>query len=297
MTGSGEQISGDIKLTPRWRDMVDPFSLAFSDFRLLGVLGWPPAGNDVFYVEGEYCGAPCRAFIKVARQSGADVANEYRTLCRIPFSFVPRALDFCAGPPAFIVTAEAPGERLSSILGDNSGMRSLDFMGTYGRTLAMFHSLDIPCEPVKHRPFFDIAESGYFDRYGLGAWERFLRRSTPDGCSECFVHGDFHYANVLWQENRIACVLDYELSGLGIREFDMAWALCLRPGQRFLTARREIEAFLAGYEELQRFSPKAFEYYYVLIASRFFAMGDAEYREALLRLTEAAVASYMEVGA
>ena len=36
----------------KWRETVDPFSLKFAKFKLVEVLGYPHAGNDVFYVKG-----------------------------------------------------------------------------------------------------------------------------------------------------------------------------------------------------------------------------------------------------
>ena len=38
----------------KWRDTIDPFKLKFNDFVLKKVLGYPHAGNDVFYVIGFY---------------------------------------------------------------------------------------------------------------------------------------------------------------------------------------------------------------------------------------------------
>lgn len=268
----------------KWRETSDPFALPFHDFELKRVLGYPHAGNDVFYVEGIYKGESCRAYIKVERQAGADVLNEAQIISHIPFKFKPEVLDLGVQSPAFIVTREAPGERLSMIVGDNADMRSLAFMREYGRALAMFHGLDMPCGDVKHRRFFDIPGAEYIEKYGLREEEEFLRSHSPEGSSRCFVHGDLHYANLLWQGSHISAVLDYELSGYGVREFDMAWALVLRPGQRFLDTLGEIERFLVGYVELHSFSRKAFGYYYVLIASRFYGMGDAGYQLRLKRI-------------
>jgi hypothetical protein len=69
-------------------------SLRFSHFQLESILGYPHAGNDVFYVGGVYEGRPCRAFLKVERQTGADVENEIRTIQTLPFSLKPEILAF-----------------------------------------------------------------------------------------------------------------------------------------------------------------------------------------------------------
>ncbi len=63
----------------------------------------------------------------------------------------------------------------------------------------------------------------------------------------CFVHGDFHYANLLWKDGHISGILDFELAGIGDRDFDIAWALILRPGQKFMRTEEELREFIAGY--------------------------------------------------
>ena len=39
-----------------WRDTIDPFTLPYRSFKPLEILGYPHAGNDVFYVKGLYHG-------------------------------------------------------------------------------------------------------------------------------------------------------------------------------------------------------------------------------------------------
>lgn len=85
-------------------------------------------------------------------------------------------------------------------------------------------------------------------------------------------------------------MLDYELSGTGIREFDLAWALVLRPGQKFLKTAEERELFLSGYLETQPFSRRAFEYYDVLVCCHFYPMGDGGYQSDIKRSTESVIA-------
>jgi len=268
----------------KWRETADPFSLPLRKFKITEILGYPHAGNDVFHVGGIWERKPCRAYIKVERQKGADIQNEAETIARLPFDFAPKVLEYFPKEPRTLVTLEAKGERLSAVVGDNRDRTSLAYMKAYGRTLATLHGWRIACEKVKHRDYFDIPGEAYFKEQGLERVGEFLMRNPPEGETACFVHGDFHYANVLWDGPRIGCVLDFELSGEGIREFDIAWALVLRPGQRFLKTREERNLFLAGYSEAQTFSKRAFCYYYALIACRFFSMGDAEYKNELKRI-------------
>ncbi len=41
-----------IDFPDKWREMVDPFTLKYNQFKLMEVLGYPHAGNDVFYAKG-----------------------------------------------------------------------------------------------------------------------------------------------------------------------------------------------------------------------------------------------------
>jgi aminoglycoside phosphotransferase len=265
-----------MKQPDKWRETIDPFSLEFKQFKLSRVLGYPHAGNDVFYVEGLFEGDSVRAFLKVERQKGADVANEVRIMAQLGFSFVPEILEYNLTPPKFILTAEMPGDRLSVLVGDNAGKLSHRYLRTYGRTLAAYHGLALDCEPVKDRRFFHVRPRDYYEQRGLLDAYDFLMSRPPEPGEPCFVHGDFHYANILWQNEQISAVLDYELSGLGNREFDLAWACFLRPGQKFLDTWEEVELFLAGYAEEGAFDRSAFEYYFVLLGTWFLAFGGDE---------------------
>jgi len=273
----------------KWRETTDPFALPLKEFKITAVLGYPHAGNDVFYVEGVHRDRPCRAYIKVERQAGADLKNEAETIALLPFAFVPGVIEYSEGEPRFIVTGEKPGRRLSRIVGENANMESLGYMAEYGRTLALFHSLGLERPRVKPRRFFQLPEHEFFVEHGLQKEERFLLNNPPTGSTECFVHGDFHYANVLWDDGKISCVLDYELSGTSVREFDLAWALALRLGQKFLKTAEERELFFSGYSETQPFSRRAFAYYYLLVCCHFYPMGDGGYQDGIKRITESVI--------
>ena len=270
----------------KWRDTIDPFTLPLSKFRLIEVLGYPHAGNDVFYAAGEYEGRPCTAFLKVERQAGAALENEAAVLRALPYPYKPRLLEYIPGPPAGLVTEACEGDRLSVLTGNAGRSEALEYMEPYGVALAQLHSLEVPWGDVKHRRFFDLPQPDYLEKHQLETYAAFLFSHPPEGESRCFVHGDFHYANILWKDGRISAVLDYELSGHGVREFDLAWAVVLRPGQQFLKTREELERFLKGYRAAQTFSYPAFRYYYILAALWFYGMGDEAYRQDLRRILD-----------
>ena len=103
--------------------------------------------------------------------------------------------------------------------------------------------------------------------------------------SHCFCHGDFHYANILWAEHHISGILDFELAGYGNREFDIAWALFRRPGQKFLLTERELQEFVRGYRQFGVCDLETVKTYMAQCYVHFltFCGNDAEYSEYVRR--------------
>lgn len=77
----------------------------------------------------------------------------------------------------------------------------------------------------------------------------------------------------------ISGILDFELSGYGNRDFDIAWSLILRPGQRFLKTEKEKSIFLSGYAKHGQYNISNIHYYMAQIYVYFlsFCGDDAEY--------------------
>ncbi len=273
-----------------WRETCDPYALPMTAYRIGRVLDYPHGGNDVFHVTGVCGRRPCAGYVKAERQAGADVRNEIELLRVLAYDKKPRLLDWSLTEPVFDVTEECSGRRLSALLQEAPPGAALGYMEPYGAELARIHGLDMPWRPVKHRRFFDRPGPEHIRKYGLTDLAALLDGCPPAGESCCFIHGDFHYANILWQDGAVSAVLDWELAGTGVREFDMAWAVLLRPGQMFLNTPEQVRAFLAGYGARQDFSRPAFVHYYILTALHFAALGDERYRRALTALCRAVAA-------
>ena len=270
----------------KWRETADPYALPYRQFSLLEVIGYPHASNDVFQVTGLYGGKETEAYIKVARRQDADLENEIRTINAIHCPLAPEIIDHDAEKKLFCVTAAKPGLRLSMIVGDNSNLASLDYLFEYGQTLAKLHAQQGSFPDVKDRKFFHIPDRQYFTELELDFVYDYLIANQPKTIHKCFCHGDFHYANILWHEKRMSAILDFELSGCGNRDFDIAWALILRPGQKFLKTQQEIALFLDGYLSVGSCNPDDVRYYMVLIYSYFYKVGsdDPDYQSFLRNL-------------
>ena len=78
----------------KWRETIDPFTLNFKNFILKEILGYPHAGNDVFYTKGIYNNKEIYSFIKVNRQTGADVKNDIEVLNKLHIENIPQIIDY-----------------------------------------------------------------------------------------------------------------------------------------------------------------------------------------------------------
>lgn len=261
-----------MKQPEKWKETVDPFSIKFNKFKLLEVLGYPHARNDVFYCKGIYEGREVFCFIKYASKKDSNMLKEVNMIKSLNFDFLPELLDYDEAG-TFIVTKEIVGERLSYIL-QTSSDKSIDYMFEYGKTLAQIHLTSIDCEEVQHRKFFDVPALDYMKEWGIKFVSDYLQKMRPQHINKCFCHGDFHYANVLWRDKKIAAVLDWELSGIGNKEFDIAWAIINRPSQKFLKTDKEVKKFLKGYKSINKCNLKYVEYYMVLIYSHFISVDE-----------------------
>lgn len=245
---------------PKWRETCDPFALDYSNFKPIEILGYPHAGNDVFYVRGSANNSETTAYIKVARQKGAAVDNEVNILAQLEAPIFPKVLDYDRKHGLFSVTSDMPGLRLSTIAGENRDLVSFSYMEEYGEALGRLHKLKISAKPQADRKFYHPPTEEILEKLNLLYLEDFFHHKQTDS-KTVFCHGDFHYANVLWRNHHISAILDFELAGYGNRDFDIAWALFLRPGQKFLKSDQEQELFLKGYQKYGTCNVDAIKYY------------------------------------
>lgn len=249
-----------MKHPDKWRETIDPFSLPYKSFKPTEILGYPHAGNDVFHARGIYDVQEVQAYIKAARQKGAAIENEVAILSQLHSPVYPTVIDYGFAGTPFSVTLELPGERLSTIVGGNETLESLRFMEEYGATLARLHQLSVRAEMVKDRRFFHAPPGELLKTLGLEECKGYFE-NPPKESVQCFCHGDFHYANILWNNHHISGILDFELSGIGNRDFDIAWAMFRRPGQKFMKTEAEQESFLCGYQQVAPCDRYAVKYY------------------------------------
>ena len=286
----------------KWRELnVDPFSLDLGAKLVLEqVLGYPPAGNDVLLCRGRYKDQPLEFYLKLPRHKDANFANEAAALIHLAKTPIPAPQVLAYGQHAeteteFLAITAMPGQRMSGKLVEDywgPARKNIDpYLVKIAESLAQIHALDLDWPPVTPRTQFVIPSVVDTDNPS-GDWLHeqifWLEENKPEPTAPCFVHGDHHYANLLWEGDQISAVLDWELCGMGWREFDIAWSLLPRQGQRFLNTVEQHKVFLDAYQAHQPFDRFAVVWCVGLIATHFLSLryfwDDQEYHALLKRL-------------
>ncbi|MGN1000536.1 MAG: phosphotransferase family protein [Bacilli bacterium] len=241
----------------KWRELsIDPFTIPFKTIKLKEIISYPPAGNDVVECNCFINNISFNVFIKIERSRMANFMIEakhleilYRSgyLANIPEIYeVGKVKD-----KMYLVLEKMEGERLSNIFNENISFKEKKrYLINYGRMLAKIHK--IPCykfDFAKQRIINDFPKERDYKNIDefIKPYIIYLKNNKPDMNANIFIHGDFHYANILWKNKEISAILDFEYSGRGFKEQDIAWACALRPTQHFMNDVQDIKCFLRGY--------------------------------------------------
>jgi len=238
----------------KWRDsLVDPMDIPFKNIKINKIISYPYAGNDVFECIGIYKDKKVNFFIKLERSKLANFDNEVYILNLVKDKF-PVPIVYESGVYnncKYIVLSKLKGDKLSSIL-KNTNDSSMDYLYSYGLMLGSIHSLSIKADKAMQRSINDYPNKEKYN--DLSSLEEkiinYLIVNKPNIVFDVFIHGDFHYANILWHNKKITGILDFEYAGIGFKEQDIAWSIILRPNQEFLYTIKEIKEFLRGYNSI-----------------------------------------------
>lgn len=164
-----------------------------------------------------------------------------------------------------------------------------NYLIKYGEELANIHNIPNQLfEYSKQRIINDYPKENDYniDDEQIIFYIDYLIKNKPDINNNCFIHGDFHYANVLWKNNNISGVLDFEYSGKGFKEQDIAWSLILRPMQSFMDNKSDIQAFLKGYNLKGNYNNKTLKWCLINGYCHFYLMNcsNIKYKEKIIKL-------------
>lgn len=245
----------------KWRDLsIDPFDIIFKNVKINNIVSYPYAGNDVIECDGVINDKEENMFIKIERSKVSDLENEVYVLNTLYnnnyYTKIPKVYEYGSyNNKKYIVLEKKNGNRLSEII--NKENKEL-LLKKYGKELANIHKIDkFMFKKALERDinFIPIDSDDNIIKY-----INYLKSNIPNFEYNTFIHGDFHYGNILWNNNIVSSVLDFEYSGIGVKEQDIAWVCILRPNQKFMDSIHDIKMFLSGYLEEGNFNIQIFKW-------------------------------------
>lgn len=242
------------KIQEKWRDsLIDINDINFKNIKFEKIISYPPAGNDVFECIGIKDNKEINFIVKSERGPFADFSNEIKVLEKLKDKLpIPTVIEHGSiNNHTYIVLSKIEGEKLSDIFKEDKTANKNKYLFNYGKELAKIHKLNIDWTPAKLLNINDIPTLDHYKEFN--SWEtkiiNYLKETKPKDIKyDTFIHGDFHYGNILWDNYKIKGILDWEYSGKGFKEQDIAWSLILRPGQKFMDNKEDITSFLEGYK-------------------------------------------------
>ncbi|MCI9585424.1 MAG: aminoglycoside phosphotransferase family protein [Bacilli bacterium] len=277
------------KIEEKWREsLIDIKEIDFKNIQFEKIISYPPAGNDVFECIGKKDNKKINFIIKSERGKFANFENEIKVLPKLKKLLpIPSIIEYGKlDNYTYIVLSKIEGEKLSDIFKENdiSDIERNDYLFKYGCELANIHNIKIEWTIARQRPINTYPSKEEYQN--LTDWENsiidYLKETKPKQLNyDTFIHGDFHYGNILWENNNISGILDWEYSGIGLKEQDIAWSVILRPGQQFMNTKEDITSFLKGYSSNQTYNKQVLKWCLLNGSMHFYLMnknnGDKEY--------------------
>lgn len=273
----------------KFRDLqVDVFKINFKNFRVSKIINYMPAGNDVVEVlttnDKKY-------FLKIERSKVADFVTENKNINRlheINYMKAPNIIEFIDNDNfKCIVLEKINGKRLSEFINDKNKKYYIEKLG---EELAKIHSIKLDNMNIaKQRVINDIPPKNFYgeEDIEIKTFLDFLQENNYIKTFDTFIHGDFHYGNILWYNRKLVGVLDWEYSGLGHKEQDIAWALIYRPNQKFMNSILDIQNFLSGYKSIGEYDSEKVKWCLINGLTHFYLMNkDKEYKKNLKKLMD-----------
>ncbi len=172
-----------------------------------------------------------------ARIAGpADIGRQGRIMSALHAAgfVVPRVLAFSSEPAidgrSFVLMERVDGLEWPEAVAEHGGAT---VARAAAEALAALQAIPVPATGIgSESPIEPIAEIDRWsqllerapeDEHGPGrALSRHLRARTMRACQPTLVHGDYHYANLLFAEGAVVAVVDWEIAEIGQPLMDVA---------------------------------------------------------------------------
>lgn len=269
---------------------IDLFSIQYKNIKLKKIISYPPAGNDVVEAIADIKNKEENIYIKFERSKMANFETEYNHLKLLrDISLFPKVIEFGSiNDKNYIILEKIEGDRLSDIFKQDKKDKNI-YLKEYGKTLSQVHNIqNKKFDKAFQRPINEVPKNYKNSDEFSEKIIKYLEENKIEKDNKTFIHGDFHYANVLFKNKKVNGIIDLEYSGLGFKEQDIAWALILRPGQKFMDNIDDINLFLEGYRSKSNFEYDKFKWCYINGSIHFYLMNyeNEEYKQKIRNLIE-----------
>lgn len=275
----------------KYRELtIDLFSIQYKNIKLKKIISYPPAGNDVVEAIADIKNKEENVYIKFERSKMANFETEYKHLKLLDdINIFPKVIEFGSiNGKNYIILEKIEGDRLSDIFKQDRKDKET-YLKEYGKTLSQIHNIqNRGFDKAFQRPINEVPKNYKNSDEFSEKIIKYLEENKIEKDNKTFIHGDFHYANVLFKNKKVNGIIDLEYSGLGFKEQDIAWALILRPGQKFMDNIDDINLFLEGYRSESNFEYDKFKWCYINGSIHFYLMNyeNEEYKQKIRNLIE-----------
>lgn len=275
----------------KYRELtIDLFSIQYKNIKLKKIISYPPAGNDVVEAIADIKNKEENVYIKFERSKMANFETEYKHLKLLDdINIFPKVIEFGSiNGKNYIILEKIEGDRLSDIFKQDKKDKNL-YLKEYGKTLSQIHNIqNRGFDKAFQRPINETSKNYKNSDEFSNKIIEYLEENKIEKDNKTFIHGDFHYANVLFKNKKANGIIDLEYSGLGFKEQDIAWALILRPAQEFMDNIDDINLFLEGYRSESNFEYDKFKWCYINGSIHFYLMNieNEEYKQKIRNLIE-----------
>ena len=91
------------------------------------------------------------------------------------------------------------GEKLSDIFKENKDADKSKYLFLNGKALGQIHNLNLKWDKARQRDVNDVPNTQLYKDLGTLESEiiKYLKDAKPNIVMDTFIHGDFHYGNIL----------------------------------------------------------------------------------------------------
>lgn len=269
--------------------MVYPNNITFKNIKIISVLNNYSLQNNVLECVVLYNNCEIPVILKIERRKKRSFVNEINNINKINNEVLYNKCpiiyeDGQINNKYYLVEEKIVGENVAHLI-KKSPQNRLAYLEKLGEELSLIHQISPKAFPIAKSKAKYLFNTNSLTSEELIPYINYLKDNIPLKLNNIFVHGDFHYGNILWKDNNIIGVLDWEYSGLGIKEEDIAWSILCHPNTTLFNNINDINAFLNGYKKYNNYNEQTLFWYLINYYLYFYTYSkNKSYKENILNL-------------